>query len=144
MKDLYLKILNRFKEVPQVKYVDEDYGQIDDFNERPPVAFPCALISLNEPKRSNLTPTKQLVTAEVIIRLGFEFLGDTSSISSENRLNAALLPYDIKEAVEAKFQAWGDADMNRWECTSCIKEKRNDGLVVFRLSFKTGYQKNIS
>ncbi|MET4142785.1 hypothetical protein ABIB30_005198 [Pedobacter sp. UYP1] len=131
MKKVYLKMLERFKELPSIKQLEEDYGQLEQSDKTALLKFPFVAFSISEPVRKNLTATKQVCDCEISLRLALDY-GKDISIS----------PYDIQEALEAKFQGWGDQEMNRWECKSLVKEPRLDGLVVFRFLFKTGYQKS--
>lgn len=131
MKKVYLKMLERFKELPSIKQIEEDYGQLEQGDKLALLKFPFVGFSISEPVRKNLTATKQVCDCEISLRLAFDYGKDVS-----------ISPYDIQEALEAKFQGWGDQEMNRWECKSLVKEPRLDGLVVFRFLFKTGYQKN--
>ncbi|QNK63960.1 hypothetical protein H7F33_05565 [Pedobacter sp. PAMC26386] len=139
MKKIYLKTLEKFKELPEIKFVDKDRAQIDT-SERPAVKFPCALISISLPKRKNLAADLQLCACTISIRIAFERFADSSNLSPQARLNLALEYYDIVERVEALFQGYTDAEMNPWECTSSIEEVRPD-LDVMRLSFSTSFTK---
>jgi hypothetical protein len=44
MKQLLLNIQNLLATVPAFKYVDEDWGQLDDYGPHAPVQWPCCLI----------------------------------------------------------------------------------------------------
>jgi len=48
MKELLKAIYTQLKTVPAIKWIDEDFGQIDAYEGKPPVAFPCALVKLNQ------------------------------------------------------------------------------------------------
>lgn len=141
MRTIYLKTLDRFKEIPSIKHVDRDRGQIDKYNDRPPVKFPCGLVSISLTKRKNLTNTDQMVKCRVVIRLAFERLADASSISPQERINKALEYYDTVEEVDAKFQGFEDAEMDAWECIATVDEGRPD-LDIVRFTFETGFIKS--
>ena len=44
MKNIFLAIQNRLSEIPALKYIDKDWGQLQ--YEQPPVKWPCALIDV--------------------------------------------------------------------------------------------------
>ena len=44
MKNIFLAIQDRLSEIPALKYIDKDWGQLRF--ENPPVKFPCALIDM--------------------------------------------------------------------------------------------------
>ena len=140
MKKIYIKTLQRLSEAPKIKFVDKDRGQLDHYEQRPAVKFPCALVTVSSPKRKNLASDTQLCSDQVSIRLAFERVGDTSNIASAGRLSLALNFYDTVEEIEALFQGFTDAEMNPWECISVIEEMRADFEVV-RLTFSTSYTK---
>src|SRR5579859_4131867 len=75
MKEIYLETLERIEsQVPAIKYIDQDFGQIDNVKEgtRAPVGFPCALIDFDEAQFSNLGNKVQLAEpATLKIRLAF-------------------------------------------------------------------------
>lgn len=142
MKTIYLKTLNRLKECPTLKHIDKDRGQIDAYEQRPAVQFPCALISISLPKRKNITKTIQVCQCSVTVRLAFERFAEASNITSQNRLNIALQYYDAIDEVESLLQGYSDSEMNAWECTSAIEEQRPD-FDVIRLTFSTAFKKTI-
>lgn len=44
----------------KIAYLAEDWGQLDFYNERPPVNFPCVLIDIAEAEFSDCTRKVQL------------------------------------------------------------------------------------
>jgi hypothetical protein len=55
-------------EVPELKYVDQDWGQMD-FYSRPPVKFPCALLDIQSAEYSNCGNFIQQGIVTVVIRV---------------------------------------------------------------------------
>ncbi|WP_262915026.1 hypothetical protein [Ornithobacterium rhinotracheale] len=41
MKKLYLKLFEMLKEIPEIKYIDLNYGQL--FESKPPLDYPAVL-----------------------------------------------------------------------------------------------------
>ena len=53
MEELYIAILKRIEnEMPEIAYIDEDYGQLEGMNSENedfyPVTFPCVLVGNTE------------------------------------------------------------------------------------------------
>lgn len=142
MKATYIKTLNRLSQSGLIKYIDRDRGQIDRYETRPAISFPCALISISQPRRKNLDSTTQQIQTSITIRLGFERLQDGSNISSESRRQKALEYYDAVEAIESLLQGYKDTEMSAWECTSVVDEQRSD-LDIVRFVFITNFVKDI-
>lgn len=46
MKQIYLTLLELLNLVPALKFTDLDKGQLEFYQTRPAVAFPCALIKI--------------------------------------------------------------------------------------------------
>lgn len=138
MKTTYQSILNRLTaEVSELKWIDLDKGQMRF--ERPPVAFPAALISLQIAKSENLNHTKQLVNAQIGIKLCFDFTGNTDASTPEaHRLNS-LAYFDLVDKVFSKLQGWGTAELNPLERVNQYDEQRPDAYKVTVMTFTTAY-----
>ncbi|MGY6521998.1 MAG: hypothetical protein ACXIUD_09735 [Mongoliitalea sp.] len=139
MKFIYEAILARIADqLPEIKYVDLDKGQ---FNyERPPVAWPACLISMQvtstqENHRSNLH--KQLL---VTFRLGWDFSGNTSSITPEPDREESLAYFDLVDKLEAAFQGWDDGSRRfNYFSQQQLREEPRMGPKVVAIPFRTSY-----
>ena len=48
MKTILNAVMQRLKEqVSELRYISEDWGQLDYYETMPPVKFPCALVSID-------------------------------------------------------------------------------------------------
>ena len=54
MKNLLEKLQLRLAEIPQLKYIDENWGQLDYYSPNMPVQYPCVLIDIGQVQYSNL------------------------------------------------------------------------------------------
>ena len=54
MKNLLEKLRLRLAEIPQLKYIDENWGQLDYYSPNMPVQYPCALIDVQQIQYSNI------------------------------------------------------------------------------------------
>ncbi|MXV37691.1 hypothetical protein GO491_03200 [Flavobacteriaceae bacterium Ap0902] len=54
MKALLLQLQERIAEISDIKYVDEDWGQLDYYSPNMPVQWPCCLIDIQSVDYSNL------------------------------------------------------------------------------------------
>ena len=115
--------------VPAIKWVDEDYGQIDAYEgERPPVAFPCALVTFNT-SGDPLGGDEYDYTDTVTIRVAHNRLGDRSAKAPVAAVNLTLAKLDDVEAVKAAMLAAG------YYFTSFITERRVDGIAAHAIAF---------
>lgn len=53
MKALLEKIQQQVSEIAELKYIDENWGQLDYYSPNMPVQFPCALIDVQQVQFSN-------------------------------------------------------------------------------------------
>jgi len=139
MKFIYEAILARIADqLPEIKYVDLDKGQFEQ--ERPSVSFPACLISLQvsntqENNRTNLH--KQLM---VSFRIGWDFSGNTSSITPEAARLDSLAYFDLIEKLETAFQGWDDGTRRfNYFSQMALREERRPDIKVISIPWKTSY-----
>jgi len=140
MKDIYLKTVARLKTVPALRWIDADDGQLEFFEERPAVAFPCALIDVEYPECEDESETAQMVTARITIRLAFEPAGATNSKVPELIQAAALKRYEAVTACYAALQGWSDSEVSSFSRKSQTTEKRDDNLRVIVQVWETTFE----
>jgi hypothetical protein len=139
MKNLYQAIVEKIETaIPELRWVDLDKGQMN--YERPPIAFPAALINITLPKCDDLNTKKQLVDAIIIIRLCFDFTGNTSLSTPKIERDKSLKYFDTQEKVYTTFQGFGTAEFNALSRINVFEEKRPDAYKVVGIVFKTDYQ----
>lgn len=99
MKEIIQQIQNRLtKNVPELKYVDQDWGQMD-FYPNPPVKFPCALIDIQSVQYTNAGEFVQQGTAVVVIRLFDIRLSNSSQAAPETQKENAKKVWQLIEDV---------------------------------------------
>jgi len=54
MKALLEAVQTKLNTVSELKYIDEDWGQLDSYSPNPPTKFPCALIDITSIIYSNI------------------------------------------------------------------------------------------
>jgi len=139
MKDIYLKTVARLKTVPALKWIDMEDGQLEFFELRPAVAFPCALVEVEYPNCSNESDEIQLVTARITVRLAFEPIGQTNSSAPTTVQTKALSRYDAVNACFTALQGWSDTEISGFSRISQATEKRDDNLKVIRQVWETTF-----
>lgn len=135
MKAIYEMVIDRLKnEVPELRYIDMDYGQLEQTN--PTVSYPCALVTLNYPDCRSLTDTIQDCRAEIVLRLAFDPLnaGTTTAQAPDEVRKKSLTPYDTITNVYKAIQGWNDIQRKQQG-----KENRSDLFIykqVYRFDFE--------
>jgi hypothetical protein len=131
MKEIFLAICDRLKtEVPALKWIDFDLGQLDFF-EQPPVVFPCALIKIIYPNCDDLSVTTQQVDVAITVRIAFNPLGETNFAAPDAVRNRALSIFDTNEAIHTALQGFETDSFSCLSRKSFTEEPREDGLKVF-------------
>lgn len=81
MESITLALMERIKEkMPQLRYIDEDYGQLEFRDDQYPMIAPAVLINIDETDwatESAARPTVQLGTTQVTLKLVLECYDDT-------------------------------------------------------------------
>lgn len=139
MKDVYLKTVARLKTVTALKWIDADDGQLEFFELRPAVSFPCALVDVEYPQCEDLSDTMQMCNARVTIRLAFEPAGKTNSAAPTLVQSAALARFVTVAACYSALQGWSDTDVGSFSRVSQITEKREDNLKVIVQVWETTF-----
>lgn len=138
-KQIFMDICDRIEaQVPELKWIDLDSGDIDMQSERPSVAFPACLIDINYSSCEDQTSTEQLVTANVIVRVAFQPRGATNNKSPVRASSLSVL--DTVEKVHAALQGWHNTGaFSTLTRVSASGERRRDGLKVYRLQYQTTF-----
>ncbi len=137
MKEIIQHIQERLQaEVPALKYIDQDWGQMDFFM-NPPVKFPCALIDIQAAQYSNVGDFGQQGTALVVITLfDIKLSNSSQSASAEQKEHAKRiwqLIADVNKALHGQnFLPEGYGIPVREQMR---RTKRNDGCYQTELYF---------
>ena len=139
MKTIYTAIMARLKEkVPELRWIDLDTGQLES-NDRPPVAFPCALISISIASAKDITDTIQECSARIKVRLAFDQPAKTDSATPAEVLEKSLNPYNVIAATYAALQGFYTEYFDAMSRIRQDRENNRNGLFVYTLEFSTNF-----
>ena len=147
MKDLFLALQNTIIQHPDIKHVDFDTGQLDQYGGRAPVLFPCVLIDIQEQGNQDLVESGKLQQKQVIVnlRLAFDFSAHTDSSTTEEHREKALHFLDVVEGVYDMLQGHRPTDENinflggyqHFTNIGKSTERRPDRYKVINMPFTT-------
>jgi len=142
MKTIYNAVMARLKDqVPELKWIDLDTGQLDVKTDRPSIMFPCALIGIGIKPKRNLTDTIQECDAIVTVRLAFDQKAlRTNAEAPEEARVKSLAPYDVIADVYAALQGYGTDGFDSLCRTEQGKENSLNGLFQYRIVLKTSFE----
>jgi hypothetical protein len=124
--------------VPELRWIDWDSGELDLITERPTVAFPACMIDIVYSKCEDETNRDQLVNANVILRVAFQPQGATANNSPVRE--SAMAAFGVLDKIHASLQGWhNEGSFSTLSRTSAIRERRRDGLKVYRLQYQTTF-----
>jgi len=137
MKTLFKAITAQLDTIPELKWVDEDKGQMNF--ERPPILFPAALVTIALPRTRNLTDKKQDTNALISVKLCFDYSGETSMVTPTVARDKSLGYYDIVEKVYKALQGFSTENFNPLVRNNVQPLPRPDGYKTTVIPFTTEF-----
>lgn len=134
--ELYIKLQERLDELKNrgiLAYVGEDWGQLDLFDRRPPVTWPCALFDVTSADYSDAGKGRQDGSGQVTIRIAHYNPVLVSSGAPDN--DRAFGMIDIVGEVYKCLQGLSGDSFTRLSRTKLVKAQRDDGIREFQMSF---------
>ncbi len=146
MKTIYNAILGQLKSLTDnktLRWVDMEKGQLKQTGdkERPPLAYPCALIGIALPKCTDVTDKIQDCTATITVKLVFDpMLSErTSAAAPDDVRNKALDPYDVIADVYKTLQGFSTENFDCLSRTS-QGEETHASLFVYKQTFTCDFE----
>ncbi|MFV0310848.1 MAG: hypothetical protein ACK5KN_04270 [Dysgonomonas sp.] len=148
MKAIYQPVINRLSSLLQdntLRWADMDKGQLKKVGEkdRPPLNYPCALISINIGSTKDITDTVQDCRATVTMTLAFDpaqYMRSSAGAPEDVR-DKALEPYDIIARVYGLLQGFGTDAFDSLRRRS-QGEVAHNSLFVYRIVFNCEFEDN--
>ncbi|NDV45492.1 hypothetical protein D0T49_00295 [Paludibacter sp. 221] len=131
-------------QVPELLYIDEDWGQLDYYDKFPLVKFPCALIDIQNATFTNDGELAQRGVLTVVVKLYLLRLSNTSNAAPQSQKNNAKKGWAIYEKVNRAlhgqdFLPVGFAAPIR---QSMQRVKRADGVYQRDITYTIGFSDN--
>jgi len=143
MKAIIQAIQTKIQAVTGVKYVDEDWGQLDYFSPNFPVKFPCVLIDVANANYSNIgqdkqaTPiNRQLADATISLTIANLKLTNSSGIAPQFQKDNTWSIHELIEDIHKVIQGFRTTD----NATGLIRigmnrTKRDDGVQEYTVRY---------
>lgn len=137
MKQVFIDIERRLKEIDSLRYISEDWGQLNF--ERPPVNYPCALIDLGEADCSQAGNRSQMVEAVARITIAdIRYQGIHPEAPEADRERA----FGIFDLIDEVNRALHGRDGDSYTPLNRVKIKkvmRPDQVREFVITYAFGY-----
>lgn len=136
---LYLSIQAQIKiKVPEILWIDQDMGQLELYETRPAVVWPCALIDFPATQYSNEGQLVQWAMVQINIRLGFAPFGSANSEAPQLTKEQALDYYEIENKLVKALHGFTANDaVQPLVRQSTATERRDDAYRVREIIFTT-------
>lgn len=135
--NMYLKVQQRLlAEVPEL-YVDQDLGQLDHYDIRPAVAFPCALIDVDDFNFTDNSSYTQQGLGMLKIRLAVAAYSPSNNLAPNEVKLKALGYYEIEQKVQKALHGWKDEGFSKLLRRKSKTELRNDNIRVRQIAYAT-------
>jgi hypothetical protein len=146
MKVVLQNIQDILMTIPTLKYVDEDWGQLDDYSPNPPTKFPLALIDIGNLQYSDIGKDKnaipqnrQMATGTIVISIANLKLTNTSGKAPQSQKDKAWSIWDIVESVHGKLHGVAvGGSAGAMMRTAMRKVKRDDGIQEYEVTYTIG------
>jgi hypothetical protein len=134
MDIIFKDVLAALTALTDIRWVDEDQGQLDIYQD-PPVVFPCALVSVEVPEwQASKEPKAQLGRALITVKLGFNVLHKIGN-APEAQLTKALEHFATIKKVTKALRGKTGSTYRGLERTSTRKMVNEIGIKIYTVTF---------
>ena len=136
MKEILLSIQNRLAEVAALKYIDEDWGQLDLYQNDTPVNWPCCLFDVGTGTFDNVARGGQNALFMLELTVAKLRLTNTSLRAPKSQKDHAWEIHGILQGIHEKLQTFRPGQ----NCSGLIRTstkriRRDDGIQEYRVAY---------
>jgi hypothetical protein len=146
MKQFLESTQAKISEVPGINYIDEDWGQLDDYSQNPPTKWPCCLIDMSSVDFSDIGTDKKAIpqnrqegTGSITVTFANLKLTNTSFKAPQEQKDNARSILDLIEEAHGKIHGFapvlGSGKLMR---KSFKRVKRDDGIQQYQVIYTIG------
>lgn len=143
MEELINALVERLKQNTNIRYVDENWGQLDYYSPNFPVQWPCVLIDVSNARFSNIgkdntqnPANRQMGDLVVELRIANLKLSNTSGRAPASQKNMAHSIFSLIEEVHTSMQGYNATVMSgNLIRTTQQRVKRDDGVQEYAVNY---------
>lgn len=140
MKHILSAVMQQLREeVPDLQYIAEDWGQLDYYQDTPPVKFPCALISVSSIQFEGQTSGNRHATLTLLIRVADAPAVSGALAAPESYRNRAFAIFDLMDEIGNALYGFGGDEFNEIEQKTITHYNREDAIREYAMLFETEY-----
>jgi hypothetical protein len=138
---LYADLSDHIKaQVPEIRWIDQDLGQLETFEYRPEVSFPAVLIDFAATSYSEISELAQIGDVTIVLRLAFAPFSQSHQAAPTAVRDKALAYYALEQKLYNAVQGWQTDYSGPMIRNGADTERRDDTLRVRALTFTTSYE----
>lgn len=148
MKNLLEKLQLRLAEIPQLKYIDENWGQLDYYSPNMPVQYPCTLIDVQQVQYSNIgkdltkiPQQRQIAQVQIKITIANMRLTNTSLQAPRRQKEDTWSIWTLIEMIHQKIHGFSLLpNVTPLIRTSQNRTLRDDGIQEYEVYYSCEVQ----
>jgi hypothetical protein len=126
--------------VPEIRYIEQDLGQLENYQIRPPVSWPCCMIDIEEFIFSDAQNFfNQIGVGMVCFRVAHVKYTDSNNLTPTLIRENSLQYYETEHKLFKALHGWNPAGFSKFLRRVSITEKRDDDIRVRIIKFATSY-----
>lgn len=146
MKALLLNLQTQIATVTALQYIDEDWGQLDDYGPHTPVKWPCCLIDFADADytdigtdRSATPQNRQQATGSITFNFANLKITNSSKNAPINQKDQSYLLLEIIEEAHKKIHGFRPGENSGALIRKSFRRiKRDDGIQQYRVIYTIG------
>lgn len=143
MIELIEPLKERLSTIVELKYVDENWGQLDYYGQNPPVKWPCALVAITSARfsdtgmdRTAQPQNRQMGELLVEIRVANVKLTNTSAMAPVNQKESARGILYLIQAIHELIHGWSPGgNIGKLTRQGMQHERRDDGIQDYSIYY---------
>ncbi|MBC7399832.1 MAG: hypothetical protein H7289_07780 [Mucilaginibacter sp.] len=142
LANIFLAVQQRLNsQLTDVKWIDQDLGQLEFYTTRPAVNFPCLLIEVDDTDYSDEGENSQIGEGIIQVRLGLTVYTDANNLTPTLYKEKAIDYYNLEHRVNKALHGWCDGRFfNPLMRRKSFKEKRDDNIRVRVLRYAFAFR----
>jgi hypothetical protein len=138
---LFIAIQDRLKDnVAALKWIDQNFGQLEGYEIKPAVNFPCALIDISGFAFEDMPNGAQRANGRVVVSIATSPFSNSNMVTPILQKEKALEYYEIEYAVHSALHNWVPVvGMDKLTRRSMDKQEREDAIRERVIVFECGY-----
>lgn len=146
MRDqLFIDICDRLEaKVPELRWIDKDWNQLDLPDQSYPLQFDACLISFPEIPWDSLTRGAQDGVVNILVKVAVDMYNDThiaNGVTAPDRA-LAIAKMQLVNKVQAALHGFEGTYFSKLVRKRSVEERRKDGLLVFNEYYECRAQDN--